>query len=121
MGSVKQLLDRIEVTKLATLPDSTETVSDPTKDTFGTEESKKAAGGDELDFLADQPKMAAPGASTADPFSGGFPPAQKSAAASNMDPFAAGGMGMQKPMQSAPVKTASIDPFASVAAPNLNS
>lgn len=113
------------MTKLATLPDSTEANSDPTKDTFGEESKRAVAGGDELDFLSDQPKMSAPGAATSsDPFSSGFSVPQKPMAASNPVPSfttAGGSMGQAKPMQAPPAKAASIDPFASMATPNLNS
>ena len=60
------MLQQLELTKLATLPNDIENSS--SKDPFNAEETKQAAasqaGADELDFLSDQPKMPAPGAPT---------------------------------------------------------
>ena len=59
MACVKQLLNQIELTKLATLPADAESFPGASAaDLFGAvEESKQTAtavGGDELDFLSDQ-------------------------------------------------------------------
>ena len=130
MTCVKQLLNQIEHTKLATLPDASlaPAASTNAADPFG-EESKGvpvSGVGDDLDFLSDAPPRAAAQASMAAfaaptpapapaPASG---PAFKSGIA---DPFNAPARKPTAPVAAAASASASADPFANIGgAQNIN-
>ena len=130
MTCVKQLLNQIEHTKLATLPDaSLQPATTSNADPFG-EESKgvpvSGGAGDELDFLSDQPPpqaaaqafMAAPKSTITAPTPAPAGPAFKTGIA---DPFSAPARNPQ-PKPTAPVAAAaSSDPFANIGgAQNIN-
>ena len=132
MTCVKQLLNQIEHTKLATLPDAslTPAASSNAADPFG-EESKGvpvSGVGDDLDFLSDAPPRAAAQASMAafatptpapTPAPAPAGPAFKSGIA---DPFNAPARKPTAPVAAAAsTASASADPFANIGgAQNIN-